>query len=607
MARFVRIVTTFAILQVAYWTYCVLAVPWIEPWADPGGVVDGGPQPTDKGQQLELAKLFKPGDWELDDPKILESDEIKLLLRDYANLGGGKMELRPCTVIFTPHGAAAGITSRIEEAIVLQAPQGAVLEFDRPFDLRSRGIGRLVAGHLMGPIIIRSDGRLPGPEDDLRIHTSDVEMNEERVWTPHEVEFVMGRNFGRGEQMQLKFLPGDRKGTGGQTLNIGGFDSFELRRLERLHVQFAANGAAPGAGGRPGQNAPGGPGMPGMPAPASSAEQETPVEVTCRGPMRYDFGQQLATFQDHVDVQQLNATGPSNQINCEWLGLYFVQRRDANAPKAGSGQSVEQHGRTSLGDLQPRRIEARGEPVRVHAPSQQLSARCERLEYDIATRRIVLESAQESYLQQGTNVIRAKTLDYQPREGGLGQAMATGPGQLSAEMNNRPGQVLTAQWKEQLRIRPFEQQHVISLTGGAKLGFGSFGELNASEIYFWLNEIPTGRPGEQPRVEPDRMLARRQVTIQSTQISGEVDQMEVWFEPAPMDPVGAAMVSAGAIPGQAMRSAVGGFPGAALLAGQPPRNSPANLASFTGSIDNHASPQPQQGRQGPPGNPSRDA
>ena len=233
MARVLRIGGSFAIVLVAYWAYALVAVPLIEPSA--GREHSGQPSEEElkKGARVakerwrkELEGLFPPGT-DLDDLKILEFDQVKLLLEDYTRLDDGKqVEIRPCTMIFTPDGPAASTDGRTGSPIILEAPQGAVLQFDRPFDLRRAKIGRLVSGRLNGQIKIRSAGKSPGPEDDLLILTRDVDLNEERIWTPHTVDFRLGRNYGRGRRMKIKLLAGqenaEAKKEGG--LNVKGIE-----------------------------------------------------------------------------------------------------------------------------------------------------------------------------------------------------------------------------------------------------------------------------------------------------------------------------------------------------------------------------------------------
>ena len=141
-------------------------------------------------------KYFPPGSWALQSPKIVESKQGKLLFQEYENLDAAaypsgaaakryQVRLRPLAMVFTPD-ASAGEPSETEgQAIVLEAANGAVLEFDEPLDLRRVQVGRLIGGRLLGPISIRSQGKLPGTEDDLWVVArQDVELTEQYVRAP---------------------------------------------------------------------------------------------------------------------------------------------------------------------------------------------------------------------------------------------------------------------------------------------------------------------------------------------------------------------------------------------------------------------------------------
>ncbi len=482
MPRVLRSAGSFAIVLVAYWTYALVAVPLIEPPAELRRDKPLTEQDRQQGSHLlddrlaELRELFPPGSWVLKDPKILESDQVKLVMQDYRNLGDGRVEIRPCTIIFSPDGPADDEAQRRRRAVILEAPEGAVMEFDQPLDLGRMKIGRLVAGQLTGRITIRSKGKLPGPEDDLMIVTRDVELTEHNVWSPHPVDFRWGANYGRGHHMHIKLLP--RRQTedpAGRGPNIGGIELFELRRVERLHLEL---GQAKLASGK------------------TSATSDLPVEVVCRGPFRFNLVEKVATFEDHVDVLRLNPDGPSDQLNCELLSIFFTDRAESVPGSPDDDKHGSKKNRPGAFDLQPQRIEARGNPVVVSAPGQQVRARGQRLEYDFQTGRIAAE----------------------------------GPGWFCKQMAGRTDQLLQAHWNEQLRVRPHEQNQVISLSGGAGLNFSGIGQLEAAEIHFWLSESPPDGQSEQSRLRPDRMLARGNVRVESPKLSSTVEQLEVWFE-----------------------------------------------------------------------------
>ena len=170
MRRIARIATTFAIVLVVYWGYALAVVPLIEPPA--GHRYEGAPVTVAGAPVDRLAgyrRLFAPTDWELEEKtNILEGDQVKLLVQQYNTIPGtSQMELRPCTIIFIPKGALANDQDQARQAIVLQSPDGATLQFDKPIDLRRGTFGELKAGRMPGRITVRSGGTLPGPEDDL--------------------------------------------------------------------------------------------------------------------------------------------------------------------------------------------------------------------------------------------------------------------------------------------------------------------------------------------------------------------------------------------------------------------------------------------------------
>lgn len=548
-ARLYRMATTLAILGMAYWAYALWVVPWIEPpAARPHRSSEVSAEEWHQAREAArhdprramLSSLFSPEDWELGPrAKILESEQFRLLVEDWNTLDDNQVELRPCTMVFTP-GGSASLEERIRQSLVLQAPQGARLRFDRPLDLRRGNIGRLVGGVLVGTITVRSAGRSPEPEDDLWAITRDLQLTDEGLWTAHDVEFHYGPHFGRGAKLLVKFLPGQRGTADYHGLNIGGIESLELRHVERLYLGAQAGPAAQQTNPRKANPAGTASQTPAAkaPHPSHTAGLATlgPLEVTCRGPLRFDVARQLVTFEEHVRLQRLNRTGPADELQCDLLAIHCARRRSpaAQSSPAEKGQS--------LVDLEPRRLEARGRPAVIHAPSQDLDAQAQVFQYDLVTRRLTLRPGTEDpqspalavAVRQAGNEIHAPSLEYQLGEQGQwGQATAPGPGWVRVELKDRPGQPLVARWHQELRLRPQDQEHVLSLLGGAELGYGGFGVLSASEIYFWMR--PAAGQAGTPQMQPDRMLARQQVRLDSLQLSGAVDQLEVWFEQQPAE------------------------------------------------------------------------
>ncbi len=276
----------------------------------------------------EWRDLFPRDAWEVKDPKVLESDQFKVLMQDYQNLGGGRVRINPCTIIYTPAGPDDR-ADRIARAIVLEAPDGAMLRFNQALDLARLGNVRFLGGELNGRVTMRSRGKAPDHSDSLWVESSDVELGEYDIAAAKTVDFRYGPHSGRGRQMHIHLLPREG-GSGSQPgANIGGMEYFEMQSVERLHLDLS-RAKTPPAGAAASS-----------PAAGMAA---MPVEINCRGPFRFDVVQQTAVFRDQVDVYRIRPAGPGDRLTCDTLSVFFTKKK----------------GRTGAFDLQPQRLEAIG-------------------------------------------------------------------------------------------------------------------------------------------------------------------------------------------------------------------------------------------------------
>lgn len=575
MPQALRIPTSFAAVFVVYWAYRLLAVPLIEPparerWDSQGPIVE-----TSADRLAGFHGLFEPSDWEREEStKLLQSDQVKLLWGEWTNHDDGTMEFRPCTVIFAPNGASAADSERAHGAIVLRAPHGAKLRFDQAFDPRRGTFGNLIGGQLDGPITLQGQGKSEGPDDDVQINTRNLVLAEEqgtkalRIHTDSPVEFSVGRNWGRGRGMNLRFLSSQDASAGKRHgMSVGGFEMLELVHLERLRLfvkpsGLGRNSSQPLLGDAKT-----------LPGKRPSSEP-LPLEIVCQGPFVFNMVQQVASFHEQVDLLLMHPEGPSDQISCEKLAVYFERRARA----AGEAKPGDDENRSPISGLQPARVVAEGYPVTVRAPSQDLTARGESLEYDVDSQRIVLSSGPDgpqAFLRRGTSEIHGRRLDYRTTgQGQLGEATADGPGWLRV-ITERSNQPLEARWGQRLRLwRDGQGQPLLSMEGGAEVNYGLLGQLASPEIHLWLSELPPDANAgakQNLRVLPDRMLAwqgrsetPQPIRLGSAQLSGKVEQLEVWFdhragqpgneerEPRPVMPPVAAVPS----PSPAMQKAM---------------------------------------------------
>ena len=479
-----------------------------------------------------LGDIFPAGSWEREDPIMLESRQMRLLFKQYQALPDGRVNLVPCTLVVLPDRNRVADDGEAGRTLVLRVPQGAVLEFDEPLDLRQGRLARLIGGSLRGQVTIRGTPSAPGADDDIEIVTRDVELEEFEVRTAEMVQFRYGRSTGSGRALQARLLP--RPGGSDQGPSIGGIDSIRLDRDVRMRLEGMQGGLLPGQK----QTATGS----GDDSPADAA----PVLVSCRGGLCLNVSASVITCEDQVEVVRAVPGGSTDQLACELLAI-VLRREDAAA--GGSGGKSE---------LKPVEIQAKGMPVVARSSGAGLEARAARLGYEIATRRILLDGEEPvSLVARGTEM-EARSIDYVPGPTSApGSLMAVGPGWLRTSSAGSPP--VQARWQKWLRMRPDGEGHVASIAGDAEVAVETQGRLSGSEMHLWLELAKPSSPnGARPAVaaaetsgagpdlsgvRPTRMLARGMVEVEAEQLAARTDRMEVWFrqqEPA------AASLAAGA-------------------------------------------------------------
>jgi hypothetical protein len=565
MLHLKRYFAALAVVVTTLATYAFGVAPWLEPPPIARKATDVGlpdVNPADPTADL-LKRLFNPGDWELDQPKIVETDTCTLLVKDYQPTPDGTLALTPCTLIF--YAAAAGSTER--RPIVMQAPQGAFIKFDRPLNLARAEFGKLEGGRLPGQITIFSPETAPGRGDDLHLTTQDLTLTKDSIKTLRDVEFRYGESHGKGRDLTIALLP---KHPEDPNSGVGGIRSITLEKIERLHIEAAGDALGGPAGGAP-----------------QTARNNAPMEVTCQGPFVFDVLAETAMFDKGVEVQRVNPMGPPDTLTCQRLLLVFADEQGAGGT-GGASPSQAAPSQLSSSPAPPsqppaqadplagrlKRIVAEGGPVRLVAPSSATVASAARLEYSLTKRRLVLvpgPNAEQVTLKQEANEFTARELEYESAEPGrLGRLWAAGPGQLKFTQSAGPAkQTVVARWEKELRIRPHERNQVISLVGKASLDVSPLGHFSAEELHLWVLEVPqdsktapegeAAREGEAPAepvnaaadrnpnqsrfsILPARLLASGGVQLDSPRLHVDTARLEVWFQnlppkPQPLPPV----------------------------------------------------------------------
>src|SRR5690242_13171009 len=200
-----RYVSALAIVLIAFGAYALLAVPRMEPRVKFVQKTNG-PRRSETDAHLErhrrkFSHLFPSGSWQLDKPKVLETEHGTLLFKDYKPLDDGRMELKPLTLILYTGKQTPGQPQANVRPMILDAPEGAMLQFDSSTDPARADFGRLMGGLLVGEIKIHSPPTTATANDAIQITTRNVQLDERRIWTPHDVDFHYGPSYGSGRDL----------------------------------------------------------------------------------------------------------------------------------------------------------------------------------------------------------------------------------------------------------------------------------------------------------------------------------------------------------------------------------------------------------------------
>jgi hypothetical protein len=573
-ARFTRTLIALIATIVAYQLYALGVAPLFEPKLVAQAAPSFEQTDIDGGigkYQAVLATCFPPGHWCLSGkPKIIESGTTMLVLEDYKRDDRGRLDLSRCAIVMFSKPRAEGEPIP-RNAVVLEAPGGARLQFDSNLNFTQGKIGRPVAGMFPGEITIRSDMREPGPQDDLLITTRDLQLNDLLLVTDADVDIRLGANRGHGRRLEMKLLRESTPSSPTSGLAVAGVEWLEILEDVRVELELGklnplrdeardkvVNAEAnrsiyltaahePLTGPQLDINA--APPITDRQSPSSSSEP--PVQITCSGAFRFDLLKFLVAFQQDVRVSQLNLQGQSDQLTCRELRLHLGDEQ-GDAADLSPEEDVElgRRQRAVLSKLRPYLLEAVGDPVRIDSPARGAMVRGVKLEFRIPDRTFNVEGS-PAQMVYGPNEIQAPRIRYRhplPTENiAVGELWMAGPGWLRAvPKETEPDRWIEARWQ----AAP-QRKHAVELTRVAgkpptliihaapEVTASKVGRIRAEKMRIQLADLPSDGP-EGPAIElsrgpnapailPERIDALGRVQIASRELNGETEELVATF------------------------------------------------------------------------------
>jgi len=491
----------------AYWLYALLAVPMIEPARSAAQQVDDEYwQAPPSARRQALKTIFPEGAWELDNPKTIENRQGILLFRDYQQ-HEGELVISPCTLVLfseDPQGESSG------RVFIMQSPGGAVVESNDILEVSPHGSSTSTNGRLIGDVSIYSPETGPGKNDEVRFITRNIQIDDNRIWTTHDVWFEFGPHRGRGRDLFINLTSVDSTATTGDEATgstLARVDSLELVEVDEISLQLQRNlfdrhskASTTNASGKP-----------------------VTAKITCDGEFRLDFAESKLSIAENIEVSLSDEDGHLNdQLRCEQLSLEFGQFPTTHV---GGDAEANSDWMTSLSVLS---ATARGNPIVLDAPSSDLSIRTGKLDFNLVDGRITVDDPEQSVFKYGAHQFNVPYLRYDlpPEKGQLGTFEAKGSGEYIGLLEDGADERIRASWQRDCLLRKQDGEHVLSLVGKADLTFSKRGKMSSDQLHIWVREDSTQ---DQQSIVPTKMAAIGNVILDTPELHGQTKRVDVWI------------------------------------------------------------------------------
>lgn len=576
--------------------YCFTAGKWLEP-----PVVEHAPiaeRPlTDNDESL--ADLYPADAWQRGRAIRLKTQDGMLLFQNWEQNkderdGGKKWRLWPITLVIG-RGLSADASA---EPILIEAAEGAVIEFSAALDVMSGVAPTIQRGQLLGKVHIQrvnaNAGQTADPlaagdhpeggsayhlgksantsSDDqtLDIRTANVGIDRRKIWTTEAIEMRVGRAVMIGRDLTLHLAASQGSPTSKSSL-ARSLDRMELIYLRELTLPLGDSSD---------------------PNSADAAEDGGVVEVHCDGRIEYDFAMDQLLLDRNVRLVHQTRAASSSQSA---LPAGAEGPADASTPLRDGNITLDQFEcntlrltlRDPLNSKRERataldwidRMEATGTPLRLSMGSQQFDLTAGEILFDPLQGWLVARSRPNPALAAGQRAAPSGGVDPESvvriRRGDMHAALSQivyrfdpkVPQQLGSVEVEGSGRVdyvaldsvfKSFSWRDSLRVAPLE----VATPDDLNVRFGVWCEgairgLLANDGSFETDRIegvikpipPTSTPiaqtvpGQAPSPAnldqswfPDRFAAIGNVRLRSRSLHASTPQMNLFFEQRAVPP-----------------------------------------------------------------------
>ncbi|MBQ7814610.1 MAG: hypothetical protein IJ387_08995 [Thermoguttaceae bacterium] len=552
-----------------------------------------------------LSQLFPDkNDWRRRSPNVVApaNRSVVFIFKNESIVSQDRTQvaLNACTIVFLATGDRLSDEERCRQALVFESTDRVVLEFTQPladvgsFDSANFDFSSFLSGEMKGEVVLRSDMKSPGAEDDVRFQTRDLVFTEKQIRTNFEFSFQIGRNNGSGRGLTIDLdLPLDfaardaatnapavaendpdatfrarvdalrREGNLGCGFSIEQIELTELDGYSRFYLDdsLADSFSTSNADATAPENA------------SPRRDGDSYIDVRCKKGVYFSsnpdaFGGWCVRFNDSVEVVSYRDGAKAEQLLCGALYLYLqdpeFERLAAERPDYRQllGRNVPTG---SLARLVPTIIRAQRSvdaPTLVRVDGENVEVSADEIQYDVRRRVLNLFSNEETNesarLRAQTDArvdFSANAVQIQLDETNKPQTiLARGSGKLDAYLRDDDGSErrIQADWQNGLRVAPEPnqpEQYKLSTQGAVAFYLDGVGTFSAREADFWARTADATRVDGQTasnarlltNVVPIAAAFRDEVVFQAPRGDAKIsDAVVVRFATAPASDASAA-------------------------------------------------------------------
>ncbi|TWU03715.1 hypothetical protein [Neorhodopirellula pilleata] len=552
--------------------YQMTVARWLEP-----PTVDRAPIPKRVLQDNDetLVDLYPDDAWQRGRSIRLKTQDGMLLFQNWEQdtedrAGGKKWRLWPITMVIGRGLQADGS----EQPIVIEAAQGAVIEFSDSLDVMSGVAPTIQRGQLMGEVHIRRinarvkeniqdgsayqvDPSAAGDQDQtLDIRTANVGIDRRKIWTTEAIHMQVGRATMVGRDLTLH-LASSAGGTSSQSNISRSLDRMELIYLRDLTLPLGdANDPA--------------------------GTDQGLVQIRCDGRIEYDFAMDQLLLDRKVrlvrttnealamsasmhpgstPIDPTESDPTQDRFECELLRLTLRDPLNSHRTRETAMDWID-------------RIEATGNPVRLSMPTQGFQLSASQVQFDPMEGWLIAEpmrtpgqtlgqsptqrsdSGDAIRIQHGDLIAMLSRIVYRfnpktPKQ--LGTVEVVGRGDL--QYQSEASVLKSFRWRDSLRISPLDVatpdamdvRFGVWCDGAIEATLSDGGTFTTDRIEGVLKPVTddqktalgqNNQPGSSINHQwfPDRFAAIGHVQVTSPTLVASTEQMNLFFEQKVLHP-----------------------------------------------------------------------